>query len=109
MPDSCSVLSSNLFGPAGDLLAGVELQVLPEVTVVQMEVGVGSWYSLKRILTDRKDRCPEILRRETTQPSVDSAASEVIAKQTGDGENISESEESNCVPRSSEIPKRQHR
>ncbi|KAL9364227.1 hypothetical protein Peur_042100 [Populus x canadensis] len=78
----------------------MHLKVLPKVTEVQVEVG-GSWCSLKRILANLKDRMfgnprsRKQISRETTHSTVDSAASEVIATQTGDGENIAESEGSN--------------
>jgi hypothetical protein len=84
----------------------MHLKILPKVTEVQVEVG-GSRCSLKRILANLKDRMfgnPQSRRqisRETTHSTADSAASEVIATQTGDGENIAESEGSNNVLESS--------
>lgn len=81
-------------------------QLVERLTEVQVEVG-GSWCSLKRILANPKDRMlgnprsRKQISRETTHSTVDSAASEVIATQTGDGENIAESEGSNNVLESS--------
>ncbi|CAK7327275.1 unnamed protein product [Dovyalis caffra] len=83
----------------------MHLKVLSRETA-EMKMG-GSWYSLKSVFTNLKDRMlrnPESYKQISSETTHSTESSEVITTQTGDSKHIAESGGSNNVLKSSEIP-----